>query len=243
MPVRPQGERVTEEASPSVDDPLGSPDRPKAAQEAAWAQVRARYAEAQRPPLTAAERREREGFSTLPMTDEIRTTLHEIPRAALGRFYGSFLVVVFVVMFGEIIVPLLVAKKGASVSLSTPALSLVVMVAGCAILVRWRRLRHIAQVNRLQTYSRYAGPCEIKEIVVYGMQGSRKYMYDLLLASPPAPSTGAVQRLRLDDFLQHAWLVAAQWCTVEFVGKTILSIRDDRDKVLFQYPNQFPGEI
>jgi hypothetical protein len=67
-------------------------------------------------------------------------------------------------------------------------------------------------------------------------------MYDLLLASPPAPSTGAMRRLRLDDFLRHEWLVEEHGCTVEFVGKAILSIRGDSDDVLFQYPNQFPGE-
>jgi hypothetical protein len=93
------------------------------------------FAEVERPPLSAAERKEREGFFTLPMTDEVRATLREIPRGAQGRFYGYFLVAVFVAMFGEVVVPLLV-EKHASVSLSTPALSLVVMVTGCTILVR-----------------------------------------------------------------------------------------------------------
>jgi hypothetical protein len=204
--------------------------------------MRGPFAEAERPPLSAAEREERAGYATLPMTDAVRARLREIPRGALGRFYGYFLVAVFLVMFGEIVVPLLVAKKGTSVSLDTPALSLVVMVAGCAILVRWRRRRQLARVNALETYSRYAGPCEIKEVAVSGVQGSRSYMYDLLLPPPPAPSSGAPQRLRLDDFLRHEWLVGAQWRTVEFADKAILSIRDDRDDVLFQYPNQFPGE-
>jgi hypothetical protein len=51
-----------------------------------------------------------------------------------------------------------------------------------------------------------------------------------------------MRRLRLDDFLRHEWLEGVRWRTVEFAGEAILSIRDDRDDVLFQYPNQLPGE-
>lgn len=231
------GDPVTEESLPSVDDPVGSPDRSKAAQEAAWAQVRARYTEARRPPLSAAERKEREGFSTLPMTDEMRTTLREIPLFAQNRFYGIYFSAVVILFMSEILVPLWVRKRY-TVNLSQLCISLVIMAVVGVILVRWQRRRHIAQVNRLQTYSRYAGPCEIKETVTYNKQTT--YRYDMSLASPPAPSADAMQ-LRLDNLFPHTGLVEVHWCTMEFVGKTIVSIRDDRDHVLFQYPDQYPG--
>ena len=232
---------MAEGSVPPVGDLPGSPDRARAAREAAWAPMRGPFAEAERPPLSAVERAGRAGYATLPMTDAVRARLREIPRGAQGRFYGYFFATLFLVMFGEIFVPLLV-KKGDSVSLSPPALSLVAMVAGCPILVRWRRRRHIARVDALETYSRYAGTCEIKEVAVSGVQGSRSYMYDLLLPPPPAPSTGAPRRLRLDDFLRHEWLEGVRWRTVEFAGEAILSIRDDHDELLFEYPNRFPGE-
>src|SRR3954471_1196934 len=85
------------------DDASGSPEMSDATQAAAMARLAAEYRQENRPPLSEAERKEREGYVALPMTDEIRAMLANDTPGSRYSYVAVCLGVAWVLCLGILI--------------------------------------------------------------------------------------------------------------------------------------------
>jgi hypothetical protein len=149
----------------------------EADQQRAFANFAAEYRQAHRPPLTAAERHERQGNVTLPFTDDMRAAITPLSTLNLLLPYG---VLAAFVCMGIVIVSVLLMNDS-PVLMVGPA---VIAIPLYFVYARWMRARRAAVVNRMQSYDRYSGPCAIKETRIFQSRGADTYSYTVTMASP-----------------------------------------------------------
>ncbi|MHB8645185.1 MAG: hypothetical protein ACYDAR_05285 [Thermomicrobiales bacterium] len=177
-----------------------------------------RRAEQSLPALSAEERTQREGFSTVPITPEIRTLLANA-NAGIAAFRQQMLIVLGVLVGVEVLVFGLAFVLTGDVTILAIFGLLTAVGAGALLLgyratQTWLPARDVARAGRLQSYYRYAGPCMIREIHT-SASGTSDFFYRVTLEAPPAPPEFA--NITFGNWERHADWVGAEWRILDFV--------------------------
>lgn len=246
---------LAERTSHHRGDIPASPDLSEEEQRAARARLAAAYAQENRPPLREEERREREGFVTLPITPEMQALLPRL--VPLKGFVHTVAVYGYVIgaLVACIGAPLLIQQRFGRAFLTLLAgVATIALFAGLyRALTRWLDANRAVKANEVTSYHRYTGECDIQAEETVWSRWTSKYnsRFDAIihLDVPPAPAHLARLRSRQSDVAgmsangaeAHPEWRGRRWRTIEFVTAeneaVVLSVRDERDIEQYAAPH------